>query len=94
MRKNLNKIVLTAVIAMSCMLILSIIGCASASTSATNLTNKSTFYKTTENEVCTYKVLGEKVGNAIKYEHYDKTCTEYGSNVVKIIGENMSKQEK
>ena len=86
MRKNLTKI------AMSCILILSIIGC--ASTSATSLTNKSTFYKTTANEVCTYKVLGEQTGNTIKYEHYYKTCTEYGSNVIKIMGENIAKQEK
>ena len=77
MRKNLTKI------AMSCILILSIIGCAGGVPTE----SKSTFYETSANEVCTYKILGEKVGNAIKYEHYDKTCTEYGSNVIKIIQE-------
>ena len=84
MRKNLTKI------AMSCILILSIIGCAGGVPTK----SKSTFYETSANEVCTYKILGEIDGDTIKYEHYDKVCTEYGSNVVKIMGENMAKKEK
>jgi len=75
---------------MSCMLILSTIGCGASIPTE----SKSTFYETSANEVCTYKILGEKVGNSIKYEHYDKVCTEYGSNVVKIMGENIAKKEK
>jgi len=91
MRKNLTKI------AMSCILILSIIGCAGTSL---RVTDDSSPYETGANEVCTYKIAAieeyswRENTTETKYIHYNKTCTEYGSNVIKIMGENITKQEK
>jgi len=58
--------------------------------------NNSTFYKTGKNEICTYKVMGvvkyQKLTD--EYIHYDKVCTEYGSNVVELIHNNDFQKEK
>jgi len=87
-------------IAKSCILILSItiIGCTHAVPPSIDNTF---YYKPGPNEVCTYKVITgfsclEKnvLGNCVKqqnvYIHYGKVCTEYGTNVVKIMDEKIA----